>query len=74
LKSPYSALLLAWASRFGSESTNEMSCNECETQQELRGPTIRLLQIFVRVGNGNVEIVACDKHAKELIERLRNAP
>jgi hypothetical protein len=39
LKSPYSALLSAWASRFGSESTNEMSDIESEEPPPLEDDT-----------------------------------
>lgn len=40
-----------------------MSCQKCE-DTPLRG-------CYVRVGNGNVEIIACEDHARELIFNLR---
>ena len=34
-----------------------LSCQQCELEQELRGPELGLTQVFVRAGNGNVELV-----------------
>lgn len=41
-----------------------MSCKHCE-----ENPVVT----YVRVGNGNVEVVGCIKHLRELIENLRLA-
>lgn len=41
-----------------------MSCKECEDNP--------LSGCFVRVGNGNVELIGCEKHLSELIDKLRD--
>ena len=41
-----------------------MSCVKCEEES---------VRTFVRVGNGNVEIIGCKKHLKELIDLLRKS-
>ena len=42
-----------------------MSCDKCE-REPARG-------VFVRVGNANVEVVACMEHCRQVIEKLRGA-
>lgn len=46
-----------------------MSCENCDKRQEenLRGENL----IYMRVGNGNVLIGACDKHFIELRDKMR---
>ena len=39
-----------------------MSCTKCEEEP---------IQTWVRIGNGNVMVVGCQKHLRELMERLR---
>lgn len=41
-----------------------MSCKNCEENP---------IETYVRVGNGNVMIVGCEKHLRELIMKLRNS-
>lgn len=41
-----------------------MSCKNCEENP---------IETYVRIGNGNVMIVGCIKHLRELIENLRLA-
>lgn len=41
-----------------------MSCKHCEENP---------IETYVRVGNGNVTIVGCEKHLRELIDKLRLA-
>lgn len=41
-----------------------MSCKICE-----KNP----IESYVRIGNGNVKIVGCEKHLRELIDKLRNS-
>ncbi|MEK6882646.1 MAG: hypothetical protein AABY22_23695, partial [Nanoarchaeota archaeon] len=52
-----------------------MSCQDCEEIQNIAfnknvsdSPPIA----YFRVGNSNMAIVGCNKHCKELIDRLRN--
>jgi hypothetical protein len=45
-----------------------MSCLDCENAQDSYNGNV-----YVRVGNGNVEVIGCEKHTKELIEKLRKA-
>lgn len=51
-----------------------MSCKECEEIQN-RAFNKNLPDVvpvvYVRVGNGNVAIVACRQHAKELIDAYK---
>jgi len=42
----------------------KMSCKNCEESP---------IETYVRVGNGNVRIVGCEKHLRELIMKLRNS-
>lgn len=50
----------------------KMSCEECEKMQRIVfGAPETAFIAYVRVGNGNVAIVGCDKHLKELLEKLR---
>ena len=53
-----------------------MSCKDCEEKQDLtfdknipESPGI----VYIRIGNSNMAIVGCDKHCKELIDRLRES-
>ena len=39
-----------------------MSCRVCEEEP---------IQPYIRVGNGNVMVVGCEKHIKELFAKLR---
>jgi len=39
-----------------------MSCSKCEEEP---------IQTYVRVGNGDVMIVGCEKHLRELLAKLR---
>lgn len=39
-----------------------MSCTKCEEEP---------IQTWVRIGNGNVMVVGCQKHLRELMEILR---
>lgn len=41
-----------------------MSCKYCEESP---------IETYVRIGNGNVMIVGCVKHLRELIDKLRLA-
>lgn len=41
-----------------------MSCKICEENP---------IKTYVRVGNGNVMIVGCEKHLRELLAKLRNS-
>lgn len=41
-----------------------MSCKNCEENP---------VESYVRIGNGNVMIVGCVKHLRELIDKLRNS-
>lgn len=41
-----------------------MSCKNCE-----ENPVVT----YVRVGNGNVQVIGCVKHLRELIDKLRLA-
>ena len=41
-----------------------MSCKNCEENP---------VETYVRIGNGNVMIVGCVKHLRELIMKLRNS-
>lgn len=50
-----------------------MSCERCNTAQELRGPELGK-HYYVRVDNGNVELVGCDEHVKEVVEMIRAYP
>jgi hypothetical protein len=47
-----------------------MSCDACNTAQELRGPELGK-HVYVRVGNGNVELVGCETHVKDVIAYVR---
>lgn len=42
-----------------------MSCEDCTKKQEEGKYT------FVRIGNANVLVSGCDKHLRELMEKLR---
>ena len=51
-----------------------MSCSDCERAQALafsRDFTVAVPIFYFRIGNGNVAVVACDKHAKEIQGLLR---
>jgi len=51
-----------------------MSCEDCEKIQDIafnKNIPESTPIAYVRVGNGNVAIVACRKHAKELLEGMR---
>lgn len=39
-----------------------MSCIKCEEEP---------IETYVRVGNGNVMVVGCEEHLRELIKKLR---
>lgn len=41
-----------------------MSCKNCEENP---------VETYVRIGNGNVKIVGCVEHLRELIDKLRNS-
>lgn len=41
-----------------------MSCKNCEENP---------IETYVRIGNGNVMIVGCEQHLRELITKLRNS-
>lgn len=41
-----------------------MSCKDCE-----ENPVVT----YVRIGNGNVQVIGCLKHLRELIEKLRRS-
>lgn len=43
-----------------------MSCEECENEQRTREK-----EIYFRIGNGNVLVFACDKHAAQLQRIIR---
>lgn len=40
-----------------------MSCKNCEQNP---------IETYVRVGNGNVMIIGCEEHLRELLIKLRN--
>ena len=44
-----------------------MSCRICELAEVGAG-----YDTYVRIGNGNVRVVGCDAHVKELIELVRD--
>jgi hypothetical protein len=52
-----------------------MACKHCEGAQEswfaVAGTPHELPSVFVRIGTGNIQILGCDKHVKELLEKLR---
>lgn len=39
-----------------------MSCKKCEEKP---------IETYVRIGNGNVKIIGCMEHLRELIRKLR---
>ena len=41
-----------------------MSCQKCEENP---------IETYIRVGNGNVMVVGCEEHLKELMIELRSA-
>ncbi|KKK89449.1 hypothetical protein LCGC14_2732970 [marine sediment metagenome] len=52
-----------------------MSCEDCENKQDLAfnkniDETTGI--VYVRVGNSNMAIVGCQKHCKELLEKMRS--
>jgi hypothetical protein len=47
-----------------------MSCEDCEKSQE--GISLESL-CYVRIGNGNVVVVGCRKHLKELLQRVSDS-
>lgn len=47
-----------------------MSCEACNIMQEIRSPELGK-HWYVRVGNGNVEIVGCEEHVKDIIAYVR---
>lgn len=46
-----------------------MSCPNCEELQDSN--PFNLPEIFIRVGTGNVQIIACNVHAKALIDTYK---
>lgn len=51
-----------------------MSCEECDKIQDLalnKNLPETTAIYYVRIGNSNMAIVGCPKHAKELVEELR---
>lgn len=52
-----------------------MSCKKCNISQKINGllPIFDVIAItYVKVGNGDVAIIGCDKHLKMLLEQLNN--
>ena len=52
-----------------------MSCEECDKIQDLafdKNISDTTPIVYLRVSNSNMAIVGCQKHCKELIEKLRN--
>ena len=47
-----------------------MSCEDCELVQESGSQSSRC---FIRIGNGNVEIVACPLHTGMAVALIRKA-
>jgi hypothetical protein len=47
-----------------------MSCEECNTAHELRGPELGK-HCYVRIGLGNVELVGCEEHLRDAIAFIR---
>lgn len=48
-----------------------MSCERCETAQELRGPQIGLKQVLIRIESANIELVGCEQHVKDAVAVIR---
>lgn len=51
-----------------------MSCEECEEIQKVafdKNINDSIPIAYVRIGNGNVAIVGCQKHLKELLDKYR---
>ena len=51
-----------------------MSCEKCEKLQDLafdKNIDESTPICYVRISNSNMAIVGCDKHCKELIDKLR---
>jgi hypothetical protein len=51
-----------------------MSCRDCETITSGERSYPAGSAVYVRVGSGNVEIVGCREHQRQLLEQLRRAP
>lgn len=47
-----------------------MSCETCQTAQKIASVVRSRVGTFVRVGDGNVELVGCTAHELELTARL----
>jgi hypothetical protein len=45
-----------------------MSCEACDLVQEAPIPSAG---IYIRIGSGNVYVLGCNDHVRELIQRLR---
>jgi hypothetical protein len=54
-----------------SDGRHKISCDKCETRQELSIVPFTDNEVFVRIGNGNVELVGCEEHVRMLLEKLR---
>lgn len=50
-----------------------MSCEECEAVQTAAEAGEPIPGYYVRVGNGNVQIVGCDDHVRLLLIAVRAA-
>ena len=51
-----------------------MSCEECENIQNIafnKNIDENIPIVYIRVGNANVAVVACEKHAKETCDKIR---
>lgn len=50
-----------------------MSCENCDEDCEKAADILQRPLAYVRVGNGNVLIIGCHLHLKELINKLRDS-
>ena len=48
-----------------------MSCDPCDFETEAIQGLTKIA--YVRIGNGNVAIIGCEDHLRQLIEKLRAA-
>lgn len=48
-----------------------MSCRDCEAVQDRADRGEPHFESYVRVGNGNVRILGCREHLRQLLEQLR---
>jgi hypothetical protein len=53
----------------------QMSCDDCEIIQDewTKWTNDSFLQVYIRVGNANIQVIGCDKHLKDLSDLLRKA-